>query len=352
MTGRSKLWTWGRLICMGCALTAWAWAACDAPEPGHGDGPAPDAQASSTDGLPEPRPEPLSEPRHEPRPEPVKELPQDPVGPNGKLRLPAKPFAPKRYSGKSCPAFKAGENTITSAFLERGFQLFLPPEPKGAPLLFVWHPLGGNADQIANAFGAAALSKQYGAVVVVPHSCCSGPVKLDCCSRATEWSYVGDTEPDLVFFDDLLACVDRQYDIDNRRVMTTGFSAGSLWSSFLVVYRSEYLASAVIFSGGVGVFDYATPLYPVPVILAWGGTRDTVGGIVDFDRMTRSLIDQLKKDDHFVIACNHGLGHSIPQGAGSWAFPFLFAHTFGDGKSDYSTTERQKGFPSYCMFPN
>lgn len=278
--------------------------------------------------------------------------PPEPLyAPDGRLRLPAQPAKTKRYAGGTCPVFKAGSNTIEAEFFDRTFQLYLPDKPKGAPLLFIWHPLGGNANQIATAFGAAQLAKLYGAVVAVPSSCCSGPKVLPCCSRVSEWSYVKEYDVDLSFFDGMLTCIDKQYDIDNSRVYTTGFSAGSLFSSMLVVYRSEYLAAAAIFSGGVGLFEYETPLYPIPVVISWGGTNDVVGGVVKFDGMTREMITKLRGDGHFVIGCNHGRGHTIPSTAGTWAFPFLFDHTFGDGKSPYVSEDKRKNFPAYCEFP-
>ena len=43
------------------------------------------------------------------------------------------------------------------------------------------------------------------------------------------WSFFGDPAADLTLFDDILACLDQQYDIDNKRVYTSGFSAGGLW---------------------------------------------------------------------------------------------------------------------------
>ena len=36
------------------------------------------------------------------------------------------------------------------------------------------------------------------------------------------------------------------------RIYTTGFSAGGLWSTWLVMHRSHRIAAAAVFSGGVG----------------------------------------------------------------------------------------------------
>jgi poly(3-hydroxybutyrate) depolymerase len=113
-----------------------------------------------------------------------------------------------------------------------------------------------------------------------------------------EWGYLGDAAPDLALFDDLLSCLSEQFQADTTRVYTTGFSAGALWTSYLVVNRAEYLTAAVILSGGVGMFfQYQTPAYRLPVLLAWGGPRDTFnGGLVRFNELTEAFRDALVAD--------------------------------------------------------
>ncbi|MBK04522.1 MAG: hypothetical protein CL920_04210 [Deltaproteobacteria bacterium] len=309
----------------------------------------PKGQDAGKEATPEKSPEPQTESQPEPQPEPTVEQTPEPTPTEQpvdegrtKLKLPADPAAPKGYAG-TCPTFKSGLNTIKSDGRDRTFILHLPPEPKGAPLLFVWHPLGGSAQQMNKAFDAANIAAFYKSVVVVPQSCCS---------QISEWTYVGNTKPDTSFFDDMLSCLDKQYDINNKRVYTTGFSAGSLWSSYLIVHRSEYLAAAAIFSGGVGLFPYMTPRYPTPLILAWGGASDQIAsGFINFDTMAKDFEKALKQDNHYLISCNHGGGHTVPSGAASWGFPFMFDHTFGDGKSPYTDVSKRSKFPSYCTFP-
>ncbi len=261
---------------------------------------------------------------------------------------PPSPPAPKAYSGGTCPAFSAGKNEFMVGPRKRQFELWIPEKPKGAPLVFIWHGLGDSPKNIAAYFQAQKLATERGAVVVAPYDCCASGHK-DCCATPYVWgigSYASDS--DLVMFDDLLACIDQQADIDNTRVYTTGFSAGALWSTHLVVNRGEYLASAGIFSGGTGsIVKYSTPGNKLPVLLAHGGVDDTYAGIVKFDNITKTFAQQLHDDGHIVVLCDHSLGHSVPMDGATWDAIFMFAHQWGDPSSPFADS-LSTDFPRYC----
>lgn len=254
------------------------------------------------------------------------------------------PPAPRPYDGgHGCPALVEGKNTIKSAGKDRSFLLYLPDEPAGAPLLFLWHPAGGTAQYMANAFGAAKIAKDHGVIVVVPDACCG----------LVEWRFRDTEDPtaDLTLFDDLLACSDEQYDVDNERVYTGGFSAGALWSSYLLIHRSEFLAAAVVFSGGVdGLFQWETPARPVPTLLAWGGETDLLYGVFSFDQQTKALSKHMQESGSFIVECDHGGGHTVPFGATKWSVPFALAHRWGE-PSPYATSGLDASFPDYCSIP-
>lgn len=243
---------------------------------------------------------------------------------------------PPAYSGATCPTFESGRAAIEAAGVMREVDLFLPPEPAGAPLLFIWHPLGSNAGQIGRFFDAAGIAAERGWVVAVPES-----QRLQ-----TEWGFVGDAGPDLALFDDLLACLDAQFDIDNDRVYTTGFSAGALWSSYLILNRAEYLNAALVLSGGINNFvPYATPAFQLPVLMTWGGPNDQYGGVINFQETTFIFRDRLSADGHPVITCEHAGGHVPPPGVAEWGIDWLAghdtrraAHVFGAEDAPYPAT--------------
>lgn len=263
------------------------------------------------------------------------------------------PPAPKAYSGGTCPTFEAGKNYILTDKRNRSFEMWLPPHPNNPGLVFVWHGNGDTPKNIGLYFLADQISAQENVIVVSPANCCTDSFD-DCCDISTTWNMgeYSNTQADLTMFDDILACVEQQYDIDNKRVYTTGFSAGSLWSTFLVVNRGEYFAAAAIFSGGTGlVVDYQTPGSRLPVLLSWGGVQDTYMGVVNFDTMMNDFSAKLRADGHFVVECDHGLGHTIPYGGPTWSYEFILSHTWGDEAHVLESSGLTGGFPAYCTIP-
>ncbi len=267
----------------------------------------------------------------------------DPGGPG------PSPAKPKPYHAGSCPTLKTGQNEIKAGGAVRAFRLYLPPQPKGAPLVMLWHGLGDSSGNFASSMGAAFIATQRGAVVVVPQA------KAPSAGATAIWQFpspLANKPPqfDLLLFDSLLTCIDQQFDIDNGRVATMGFSAGAIWSTYLVMHRSDFLATAAIFSGGIStsLFPYKKPSYKVPVIGAHGGPSDDFQGLFKFADMMTTLSTNLTNDGHVMVLCAHGQGHTITQAVVAGAVEFVFTHKFDDGSSIYDATRVEKLLPSYC----
>jgi predicted esterase len=264
------------------------------------------------------------------------------------------PPAPLKPATGDCPHFVAGTNEIVADGRKRSFELTLPPSPEhNSSVVFLWHGNGDWPKNFTTFFNAQITADNNGAIIVVPADCC-GDNQDDCCDQSMTWNMgeFSKKEADMALFDDILYCLEEQFDINNKRVYTSGFSAGSLWSTYLVLNRSEYLAAAVIFSGGTGlVFDYKTPDNSIPLLLAWGGPNDTFMGVVNFEQMMGDFSTNAQSDGHFIIECNHGLGHTIPYGGTNWAYEFLFMHEWGMDTSPYETTGLSMLYPDYCSIP-
>lgn len=254
-----------------------------------------------------------------------------------------------------CPTLAAGINTFEVGDRDRSIQLYLPATTEGAPVVFLWH---GNGDQPVSFgawFDANDVASDRGAIVVVPYDCCRQGTG-GCCEPLTTWGYANAprAEADLAVFDKTLACLEQQFDIDNRRVYVAGFSAGALWSTYLLVHRAEFLAAAAIFSGGLGnLVHYATPAHKLPGLLVSGGANDTyMNGFVKFTELMDELTDALLADGHSVVRCDHGLGHTVPSGGPSWAYEFLFAHEWAPaGSPVVEAGTLPESYPAYCGIP-
>lgn len=247
------------------------------------------------------------------------------------------PYTP--YEG-DCPTFVEGENGgFISAGLDRSIEVRLPDNPVGAPVVFGWHWLGGNATETITWLGLNDMVDS-GAIVIAPES--SG--------LAYEWDYFSvSNSVDATMFDDLLWCLWEQYQVDDERIYATGMSAGGLMTTFLIAARSEQLAAAVPFSGGVYSHAYISPADQIPVMLIWGGASDTYGTF-SFDIANQDLSEGLQDDGHFVVECDHGGGHTIPSGAGEMAWMFMTDHPKGVDPEPWKNAV-PAGAPDYCIIP-
>lgn len=246
------------------------------------------------------------------------------------------PPAPPAYEG-TCPEFAAGTLKIQAGGFNRSVKLYLPSDPQGAGLLMLWHGLGDNANNFANVMQAATVAETYHLAVAVPLSCGESG-QNGCASLATEWSYtVKQDERDGALFDALIACADQGLGLDRRRVYTAGFSAGALWSTWLTMHRSEYLAASAIFSGGINnIVPWAAPGRMVPVVDSSGGVNDKfMNGLVDFQKSIADLNSKLRETGDFVVHCQHQSGHTITAPIVKFAFGFLNGHQWG-GELPYS----------------
>jgi poly(3-hydroxybutyrate) depolymerase len=275
----------------------------------------------------------------------------DPVAGGDTDTLP-EPAAPVAYSGGACPEIVDGANTgFTSAGAARKFQVRLPKDPTGAGVVFLWHGNGDTMSNFARAMGEDELGRLLHAIVVTPEKYVAPG---DTFGAMLDWGApprVPDT--DAALFDDVLSCLDAQFGVDRRRVFSVGFSAGALWTSWLIGHRADHLAAAVVFSGGtdgdLGVNPYATPAWDIPVLFTEGGASDQV--VVNFHDMVNNQASQLRRDGSTAIVCSHTQGHTPPTGFRDWSWPFLDAHRYGLEPSPYADGQDPSGeLPDTCAW--
>ncbi len=247
--------------------------------------------------------------------------------------------APLVYSGGDCPVIEDGRNVMLSGEVEREFRVVLPPEPAGAPVLFAWHWLGGRSAQIVSVMDLEALAAEENVIVIAP----------DSHDQPYEWDFLGGAEnnPDLRFFDDMLACTDATFGVDLDRVTATGMSAGGLWTTYLTIHRAEYLAASAPFSGGT-LDSYETPAWPLPVMVTWGGESDTYASL-SFDETSRDFLGNLLDDGHPVVECVHDGGHTLPRQTPAMVRDFLLPHVRG-GTPAWGTALPDAA-PDFCRIP-
>nr|ADI18897.1 hypothetical protein [uncultured delta proteobacterium HF0010_08B07] len=119
--------------------------------------------------------------------------------------------------------------------------------------------------------------------------------------RAVEWDSLAPGDSlDLPFYDDLPRCLSESFSVCQQRIHSTGLSAVGLWTTYLTVFRSEVLASAVGMSSGL-IPDYPSESSSIPYLVASGGEND-IAHEQNFHTLTQDLIDDLNANNHFVVS--------------------------------------------------
>jgi len=169
---------------------------------------------------------------------------------------------PKPYTGGTCPTLTTGsatESTITSSGKERKFMVIVPDtiEPgEKLPVVFLWHWLGGSASQFYSIVDGQNAVNTERFIAIIPEAI-GGTAESPDSNPISKWRGWAASNPqsmedeELAFFDDMLSCVSAQFPVNKNCVSSAGVSDGALWTSQLIGARADYLASAVVLSGGV-----------------------------------------------------------------------------------------------------
>lgn len=248
-----------------------------------------------------------------------------------------------RLAAADCPVLVEGTNTdFMSGESLRSFEVQLPENYSAgtaAPLVFAWHGFSGSASGFLDGELAAA-GTGHEVILVVPQGLeKGGQTSFDPFSDARR-NY------DLVFFDDLLTCLSNSFSVDAERVYSTGMSNGGLMTGMILASRASTLAAAAPLSGGMQV-AFADDHEPIPSLVVWGGAEDAAYA-QDFEILATTMIDDLMERGHFVVSCDHGLGHDIPDGGWEWSFDFLLAHNQSQEASPFESGLTD-AFPDYCV---
>ena len=256
-----------------------------------------------------------------------------------------------------CPELVPGVNTIDSSGFARDFLLILPEDlgdDERLPVVFLWHWLGGSADDFLEQGDVQTAVNEYRFVAVIPES--RGDLIF-------QWPFTildpdARVDEEFGFFDDMLACVAEQYTIAEHCISSAGVSAGGLFTSLLASGRGERLASFLSLSGGTGglaVKPWGGSSHKMPAMVLWGGEDDFCVA-VDFNNTSLDLETNLDADGHFILECIHNCMHTAPpfdMAPGQTAFApmwdFVLAHPYWleDGESPYAD-EIPENTPEWC----
>ena len=246
----------------------------------------------------------------------------------------------------TCPELVSGDVMFAPAGIEpRAVRLWISDAAAAmdGPIVFYWHGTGSQPLEAQYGLGADYIDQvvAQGGIIAAPHH--------DPAAGDFPWFLVlGTQEDDIILADEVLACAIEQVGVDVRRIHTAGMSAGGLQTSQFSYRRSGYVASAVPYSGGfVGPTPVdQDPSNPLAAMIFHGGESDVV--VVSFQEASERYLQALEDAGRFGFICNHGMGHTIPQGAAQASvWNFFQAHPFGTQPSPYAAG-LPADFPDYC----
>ena len=159
--------------------------------------------------------------------------------------------------------------------VQRTALVFVPASTNGAaghPVVFAFHGHGGDAQGAELQMHLQDLWPQ--AVVVYPQGLDS-PSPLDPSGTQPGWQFTtGDSnDRDLKLFDAMVTTLEQRYRVDPRRIYTTGFSNGAIFSYLLWADRAKTIAAVGEVAGSLGRTEtLATPR----ALLAVAGRQDAI----------------------------------------------------------------------------
>lgn len=248
----------------------------------------------------------------------------------------------------TCPTLADGDVVFAPAGVEpRSVRVWMSDAAAtmDGPLVFYWHGTGSAPQEALYGLGADLVPQilAMGGIVVAPaHDPAAGDFPW--------FLVVGDREDDLLLADDILACAIDQVGVDLRHIHVAGMSAGGLMTSQMSFRRSGYIASAVPYSGGIIVQPPdQEPRNPMAAMIFHGGKDDIV--VLHFEQTSDIYRDTINARGGFAYTCDHGMGHTIPQGsAQASVWQFFADHPYGTKPSPYKSG-LPNGFPDYCTLP-
>jgi hypothetical protein len=288
--------------------------------------------------------------------------------------LAAQPRTPPpvpEYSGGECPPLVFANTAADSFNAEfpsgvdvRQFRIIVPADynpEQSYPLVFAWHWLAGDSNQMVREGRIETAATQVGFITVVFDRLLSERGNAE---YIFSWPFAEDwgQAQEMLFFNDVFACVNAQFKIDTDRVYAVGVSAGALWLTFLMnTPLIDHFAAVEILSGGLAERGVALRMtheprdHKFPSFVLWGGPSDRF--VIEFEPASLKLREALMAHHHFVVSCTHDSGHGLPpvteiegQPRFRMLWQFMLDHPYGmdPGASPYFETGLPEQFESWC----
>ena len=249
-----------------------------------------------------------------------------------------------------CPEFHDGYATFMPDGVERSVLLFMSDAANtlDGPLIFSWHSTLPGPETSTSWLGTSQIAEieALGGIVAAPST------RDPSTTRPWDNTALGPTgDNDQRLMDEVVACAIDKVGIDVRRIHAIGMSAGGLKTAQVSLRRSGYIASVVVYSGGLLPDESPPDQNPdnkLAAMILYGGVTDiSPVDATPYTQASTKYRDLLRSKGRFAFMCNHGGGHSVPQDSQASAWQFMQDHPYGTSPSPYAAA-LPAGFLRYC----
>ena len=216
------------------------------------------------------------------------------------------------------------ERTWKVGGVERKALVHLPAKIEGAPVIFAFH---GHYGTMRNAARTWHLEREWPEAIVVYAQGVPTKTPNDRVGSGNGWSLFPGSiapNPDLKFFDAMLATARTEWKVDPKRVFCTGHSNGAAFTYLLWGrYPDTFAALAPVAGAGQYLIRGGTPC----PLLAIGAENDP---IVKWETQQLPTIEAARKLNGTkapVEVVKHSRGHAYPADAPEKIVAFFKKHT-------------------------
>lgn len=272
-----------------------------------------------------------------------------------------------------CNPIAAGMVTITVNGAPRQFSVQMPANTSQMAILFLWHGFMQNPTQFANEIVYDVPRGQW-----VPFDPNAFPMPLMIVTpfdtklippAGLDWDIVNGAK-DFPFFEGMLGCIKQQFNIDETRIYSFGFSAGAVFTNLLSAQYPHLFAATISESGtwfndqaewsdvSIPIIQWQWPAFSAAdggnVLLTHGGGND-FATVISLESANKKALPYLYNNGRTVTECYHTFGHTLdPDLTQSMYYEWMWAHRLGGGPlsglvPSFPTTGRPVGATS-CVF--
>jgi predicted esterase len=247
-----------------------------------------------------------------------------------------------------CNPIAAGISTVGVNGTNRKFSVQMPADTSHMALLFLWHGWMQDPSTFANTIVYDVPGGQWvpfdpnafpmPLMIVTPYDTkLIPPIGLD-------WDIVSG-KLDFPFFEGMLQCIHQQFNIDDSRIYSFGFSAGAVFTDLLSAKYPHLFAATVSESGAwfndmaewsdvsIPIIQWKWPPFAPSdrgnVLLTHGGPND-YATVISLEDANQKALPFLHNNQRSVMECAHTFGHTLdPDLTQGMYYEYMWAHQLG-----------------------